>query len=81
MLKKHLHAGGRIVIAIENRMGLKYLAGCREDHLGTYFSGIEGYNSESVARTFTPETVLYRSSKDAVSIITISIIHILIISS
>ncbi|SEQ20745.1 class I SAM-dependent methyltransferase [Butyrivibrio sp. TB] len=53
MLKKHLHAGGRIVIAIENRMGLKYLAGCREDHLGTYFSGIEGYNSESVARTFT----------------------------
>jgi hypothetical protein len=53
MLKKHLKNNGRIVIAIENRTGLKYFAGCREDHLGTYFSGIEGYNSGSVARTFT----------------------------
>jgi len=53
MLKKHLRAHGRIVIAIENRIGLKYFAGCREDHLGTYFSGIEGYSKDSVARTFT----------------------------
>ncbi len=53
MMKRHLKKDGRIVIAIENRMGLKYLAGCAEDHLGTYFSGIEGYNEDSVAKTFT----------------------------
>ena len=53
MLNRHLKRGGRIVIAIENRLGLKYFAGCAEDHLGTYFSGIEGYTSDSVAKTFT----------------------------
>ncbi|MCR5657476.1 MAG: class I SAM-dependent methyltransferase [Butyrivibrio sp.] len=53
MLKKHLKKGGRIVIAIENRTGLKYFAGAPEDHLGSYFSGIEGYSKDSVARTFT----------------------------
>ena len=34
-------------------MGLKYLAGCQEDHLGTYFSGIEDYPDGGVVRTFT----------------------------
>ena len=53
MLGRHLKRGGRIVIAIENRLGLKYLAGCAEDHLGTYFTGIEGYSPDSVAKTFS----------------------------
>ncbi len=52
-LKKHVAPGGRIVIAIENRLGLKYFAGCSEDHLGTYFSGIEGYKSGDYVRTFS----------------------------
>ena len=43
ILQAHLAEGGRIVIAIENKYGMKYFAGCREDHLGTYFSGIEDY--------------------------------------
>ncbi len=51
MLFKHLTPGGRIVIAIENRLGLKYFAGCAEDHLGTLFSGIQGYRPDSVAAT------------------------------
>lgn len=45
--------GGRLVIAIENKFGLKYWAGCCEDHLGTYFSGLEGYREGGPARTFT----------------------------
>ncbi|WP_081674198.1 class I SAM-dependent methyltransferase [Butyrivibrio sp. VCD2006] len=53
MLQKHLKKDGRIVIAIENRIGLKYFAGAPEDHLGGYFDGIEGYSKDSVARTFT----------------------------
>lgn len=52
-LLAHLARNGRIVIAIENQYGLKYFAGCREDHLGTYFSGIENYVTGGEARTFS----------------------------
>ena len=56
MLKKisaHLKPGGRIVIAIENRLGLKYWAGCREDHVGEFFEGLEGYSHTSGVKTFS----------------------------
>lgn len=53
IIKKHVKPGGRIVIAIENKMGLKYWAGCREDHLGTFFSGLEDYPEGGAVRTFT----------------------------
>ena len=53
IMQKHLAENGRLVIAIENRFGLKYWAGCREDHLGTYFDGIEGYPRGGGVRTFT----------------------------
>ena len=50
---RHRNLDGRLIIAIENKFGLKYWAGCREDHLGTYFSGLEGYREGGSARTFT----------------------------
>lgn len=50
---RHRNEKGHLVIAIENKFGLKYWAGCREDHVGTYFSGLEGYPNGGVARTFT----------------------------
>lgn len=53
IIKRHLKKNGRIVIAIENKFGLKYWAGCREDHLGKFFSGIEGYPEGGGVRTFT----------------------------
>nr|MCR5719439.1 class I SAM-dependent methyltransferase [Lachnospiraceae bacterium] len=53
ILQKHLAPGGRIVIAIENKLGLKYFAGCREDHLATFFSGIEDYPMQKSVRTFS----------------------------
>ena len=53
ILKAHLKPGGRIVIAIENRLGLKYFAGCQEDHLGTYYSGIANYPNGGGVRTFS----------------------------
>jgi len=53
IVRRHLKKNGRIVIAIENKFGLKYWAGCKEDHLGTYFSGIEGYPDGGAVRTFT----------------------------
>lgn len=53
IMMKHVKKDGCIVIAIENRLGLKYWAGCKEDHVGTYFSGLEGYPEGGSARTFT----------------------------
>ncbi len=53
ILLSHLAPEGRLVIAIENQYGLKYFAGCKEDHLGTYFSGIENYEAGKGARTFS----------------------------
>ena len=58
IIKKHLKPGGHIAIAIENKFGLKYWAGCREDHLGTYFGGIEDYPEGGVVRTFTRDGLL-----------------------
>lgn len=53
IVKKHLKPNGKIVIAIENRLGLKYFAGCVEDHSGRLYDGIEGYPHNGVAETFS----------------------------
>ena len=53
IMLKHLKQNGRLAIAIENKYGLKYFAGCREDHLGDYFSGIEDYPNGGGVRTFS----------------------------
>lgn len=53
ILLPHLAEGGRIIIAIENKYGMKYFAGCKEDHLGTWFSGIENYAEGGGVRTFS----------------------------
>nr|WP_245186815.1 class I SAM-dependent methyltransferase [Enterococcus larvae] len=53
IVKKHLKPNGKIVIAIENRLGLKYFAGCTEDHSGILYDGIEGYHNEGIAATFS----------------------------
>jgi len=50
---KHLAPGGKLIVAIENKFGLKYFAGCKEDHTGKYFDGIEGYKTNSGVRTFS----------------------------
>lgn len=60
-----LNPGGRVLIAIENRYGLKYWAGCREDHTGRFFDGLEGYHqTDSMVRTFGKEE-LTRIIRDA----------------
>lgn len=50
---EHVRPGGKLLIAIENKFGLKYWTGCREDHVGTYFEGLEGYPGNGGVRTFT----------------------------
>lgn len=52
-IARHLKPDGQIVLAIENRFGLKYWAGCTEDHFGTLFEGLEGYPTTKGVKTFT----------------------------
>ena len=63
MLKKN----GKLYIAIENKLGLKYFAGCVEDHLGRPFAGIEGYKKEDGVCTFSKsqlESMLHKTGYD-----------------
>ena len=63
-VKRHLKAGGTLIIAIENRLGIKYFAGATEDHCGKYFEGIEGYPTENRAKTFS-KPALEKLCRDA----------------
>ncbi len=42
-MRRMLRPGGVLVLAIENKFGLKYFSNSTEDHSGTFFEGIEGY--------------------------------------
>ena len=67
IISKHLKNNGKIIIAIENRMGLKYWAGCQEDHVGGYFEGLEGYINTTGVKTFSKieiEDIIKRSDFD-----------------
>lgn len=50
--RKSLKPDGVAVTAIENRLGLKYLLGVREDHYGTPYEGMYNYPNDSGIRTF-----------------------------
>jgi 2-polyprenyl-3-methyl-5-hydroxy-6-metoxy-1,4-benzoquinol methylase len=51
-LNSQLKRGGKLILAIENRLGIKYWSGSREDHTGRFFDSIEGYPDDSGIRTF-----------------------------
>jgi SAM-dependent methyltransferase len=53
LVRGSLRDEGLLVIAIENRLGLKYWAGCHEDHSSRRYDGIEGYPTRSSAVTFS----------------------------
>ncbi|MBU0714377.1 MAG: class I SAM-dependent methyltransferase [Verrucomicrobia bacterium] len=46
-----LKPGGVLIVAVENRLGLKYFAGARDDHTGRQFDGIEGYPTYIATRS------------------------------
>ena len=50
--KSYLKPNGKLLIAIENKFGMKYWAGAREDHTGRFFDGIEGYPNDKGIQTF-----------------------------
>ena len=52
-LKNNLKPKGKILIAIENKFGLKYWCGSNEDHTGLIFDGINNYKISDKIRTFS----------------------------
>ncbi len=50
--RRALHDDGLLVLAIENRLGLKYLGGAREDHSGRPYDSVHGYPGGGPAQTF-----------------------------
>lgn len=52
-IRQKMADDGILYIAIENRLGIKYFAGCKEDHLNKEYAGIEGYSEDSKVRTFS----------------------------
>lgn len=55
--KSYLKPQGVLIIAIENQLGLKYLAGAPEDHLGEKYVGIENKYSKNGPITFGKKTL------------------------
>jgi 2-polyprenyl-3-methyl-5-hydroxy-6-metoxy-1,4-benzoquinol methylase len=49
---------GVLVLAIENKLGMKYWSGAGEDHSGAMFDGICGYPATKTAKTFSQTELL-----------------------
>ena len=52
-VKSFLKPEGVLIIAIENKYGMKYFAGATEDHTGNHFDGIQNYHGVERVRTFS----------------------------
>ena len=51
-VRARLKEEGTLILAMENKLGLKYWAGAPEDHTGVLFENIEGYVGKTDVRTF-----------------------------
>lgn len=52
-IRRSLKPGGILVLALENRMGLKYFMGAEEDHLGIPFVGLYDYPGGHGVRSYS----------------------------
>ena len=50
--RSFLNSSGKLILAIENQLGLKYFAGFNEDHVGMPMFGIEGRYGSGAVRTY-----------------------------
>ena len=56
-IQSMLKPDGKLIIAIENQLGLKYFAGAPEDHLGQAMYGIEGRYRKDQPQTYGRKTL------------------------
>lgn len=52
-ISRFLKPNGKFLISIENKLGLKYFNGAKEDHTGNYFLGLNDYADNKTVRTFS----------------------------
>ena len=57
--QRYLKPGGRLVVAIENRLGMKYWTGAFEDHTGRMYDGILNYPGVRHVRTFSRQELAH----------------------
>lgn len=57
-----LKPNGVLILAIENKLGLKYWAGSKEDHTGEFFDSIHDYPGIDHVRTFAESELKMRLS-------------------
>lgn len=57
MLKAHLKKNGKIIIAVENKTGIKYWNGAVEDHNGLRYGGLNDYRGSRNVRTFSKQEI------------------------
>lgn len=58
LCKSLLKENGQIFIATENRLGLKYWAGCKEDYFEREYIGVEGYGDRKGYKTFSKSELM-----------------------
>ena len=58
--KKLLKQDGELIIAIENKIGLKYLLGREEDHIGEKHYGTQSFYKKNDVTTFTKKNLVSR---------------------
>lgn len=56
-IKRYLKKDGKIIIAIENKTGLKYWNGATEDHTGCFYSSLNDYIDDKNVRTFSKQEI------------------------
>ena len=67
-LRDMLNRDGKLILAIENKIGLKYVCGAREDHTGRVFDSIYDYPHGHEVHTFSKKELsdlLYAAGFDA----------------
>lgn len=57
-LRSFLKKDGQLILAIENKLGIKYWAGAPEDHTGRYFDSIENYPGNDSVKTFSKKELI-----------------------
>ncbi len=57
MAGEHVKPGGSIVIVVNNKYGLKYWAGCRNEKNGQFFGGLKAYTDEEERQSYTLDSL------------------------
>ncbi len=63
--KSAVKKDGLIVIAIENKIGIKYWSGCQEDHTSTLYDSIHNYPNKPCPITFSKKEIKTILNKNA----------------